>query len=128
MSVKHYTCIAISCDACDYTYDQDEDGQVHFDDIAEAQSMAKDVDWFIGADGIALCGEADEEHVAQARVWIDAGKLNAEELATLGRWSEAASRSFQEAARILQEALNESASVIDGQLALAGTASEVSGE
>lgn len=61
MSIKTHTCLTITCDVCDYRYDQDE-YTVHFDHLAEARDITLTSGWTITTDRKVICGAQDDEH------------------------------------------------------------------
>src|ERR1700744_1179896 len=115
MTVANHICVSVACGVkgCEKAFGSYADeGVMHFDGIDEAREDAAECDWFVGADGIALCGDDDEGHLAQGRTRIGTWTLSADEIEDLRRVYP----------QFTPE--NGPAGKVDGQLALARTAGE----
>lgn len=65
MAIKTHTCKSITCDVCEYEYDED-DGIRHFDTPAKALEEARESGWW-ATDTDILCTDRDDEHLTKAR-------------------------------------------------------------
>lgn len=48
-----HLCVTVECSCCEYVFDEDEDGVVHWESLAEAEKGLKDFWEF--ADGVTRC-------------------------------------------------------------------------
>lgn len=68
MTAKTSTCVALSCNTCgEYLSPDDDGGERHFADLAEATAFARDYGWIVHADGFAICDAEDPEHSGAMR-------------------------------------------------------------
>lgn len=63
--IKTTTCYTADCDVCDYTFEEDGDGIVHFATTERALESARDAGWWATATDI-LCDGGGFEHSAKA--------------------------------------------------------------
>jgi hypothetical protein len=68
MAVIHHACITVRCDICGEPLHDEDVGTIHFTDLTDAMKWAKSaidgIDWTITADGTAVCGARNDEHLA----------------------------------------------------------------
>jgi len=63
--IRKHTCITIACDVCEQPLEAFEDeGIIHFANLAEAQSQARHYRWNVLSGGEFICPEQDPEHQA----------------------------------------------------------------
>lgn len=65
-------CLTLVCGGCDYVWDEDDDGIVHFDDRADALAFAAEVGWLVLA-GEPLCGGCKPDGWSPAGVLVEPG-------------------------------------------------------
>lgn len=49
-------CVTLTCDACDYTYDEDDEGTIHFANSKAVDDVLGDLRWTWTAEGGYRCG------------------------------------------------------------------------
>jgi hypothetical protein len=65
MPIRTHTCITVACDVCKQPLEAFEDeGTIHFADLAEARSLARHYRWNALSGGEFVCPERDPEHQA----------------------------------------------------------------
>jgi hypothetical protein len=66
MTATTRTCVTITCDVCGDAWEGDG-GAWHWENLTEARETASNDNWYIGADGVAICPDWKDDHVAKAR-------------------------------------------------------------
>jgi len=70
VAAKSRTCITITCDVCQKAWEGDN-GVWQWNTLDEARSVATEENWFIRADGYAICSSMADDHDAKGRELLD---------------------------------------------------------
>lgn len=89
--LKATNCQTITCDVCDYTLDEDDDGIYHFETTEDAFASARDAGWWATETAILCTDNFGIEHTARAAEVadeIERGDSDGKRLAEFMTWCE----------------------------------------
>lgn len=88
--IKQPICVTVTCDVCDYVFDEDDDGIVHFATPEIALECVRNAGWWATETAI-LCNGGDADHAPKAAEIadrIEAGDPDGQRTAEFLSWCE----------------------------------------